>query len=145
MSKTEDFLSTTEEQSVIEAILIAEKNTSGEIRVHLEGHSDNNVYSRAQELFHLLKMDNTKDRNGVLIYVAVQDKQFAIIGDQGINKVVAIDFWDTTKKAIQHQFVRGNFSQGLIDGVTAVGQALTTYFPWQTNDTNQLPNEISKS
>lgn len=144
MSKVEDFLSAEEEQEIVKAIVEAEKNTSGEIRVHIESHSKIEHFKRAQEVFHVLKMDNTKEENGVLIYVAVHDKKFVIYGDKGIDKVVPDNFWDTTKDTIQAQFVQGNFKQGIIDGILKAGFELKKHFPWQHNDTNELSNEVSK-
>lgn len=144
MSKVEDFLTVTEEVEIVEAILKAEKNTSGEIRVHIEAHSKKEHYERAKEVFHLLKMDNTKHENGVLIYVAVNDKKFVICGDKGIDKVVAADFWQTTKDAIQHHFIRGAYKEGIVAGVLKAGTELNSHFPWLSNDTNELSNEISK-
>jgi uncharacterized membrane protein len=144
MSKVEAFLSPEEEQEIVHAIIEAEKNTSGEIRVHIEAHTLLDHFERAQEVFHVLKMDNTKDANGVLIYVAVHDKKFVICGDKGIDKVVPTDFWDTTKNAIQDQFKQGNFKQGIIDGILKAGKELHVHFPWQHNDTNELSNEVSK-
>ena len=143
MSKIEDFLTAEEEQQVIEAIRIAEKNTSGEIRVHLEKNSKIDVYERALEVFHLLKMDNTKLQNGVLIYVAVEDKTFVIFGDEGINNVVEEDFWESTKNVMQGHFKRGHFKQGLVDGILKAGKQLETYFPWETGDKNEIPDDIS--
>lgn len=144
MSKIEDFLTAEEEKAIIEAIRIAEKNTSGEIRVHIEKTSKIDVYERALEVFHMLKMDNTKLQNGVLIYVAVEDKNFVIFGDEGINNVVEDDFWESTKNIMQGHFKRGHFKQGLVDGILKAGKQLETYFPWETGDKNELPNTISK-
>lgn len=144
MSKIEDFLTAQEEQEIVKAIRMAEKNTSGEIRVHIEKSSKVDAYNRSMEVFHFLKMDNTKEQNGVLIYVAVEDKTFVIYGDKGINDIVGKDFWDSTKDAIQAQFKIGNFKQGLIDGILKAGLALEKNFPWHHNDTNELSNEISK-
>lgn len=144
MSKIEEFLSAGEEKQIIEAIRVAEKNTSGEIRVHIEKTSKIDVYERALEVFHMLKMDNTKLQNGVLIYVAVEDKNFVIFGDEGINNVVDDDFWDSTKNIMQGHFKRGHFKQGLVDGILKAGKQLETFFPWETGDKNELPNDISK-
>ncbi|WP_047416490.1 TPM domain-containing protein [Cellulophaga sp. Hel_I_12] len=144
MSKVEDFLSAEEEQEIVTAIIDAEKNTSGEIRVHIEKHSRVAHFERAQELFHLLKMDNTKEENGVLIYVAVTDKKFVIYGDKGIDKVVPKDFWITTKDIIQEHFKKGAFKNGIVAGVLKAGQELEKHFPWHANDTNELSNEVSK-
>lgn len=144
MSKIEAFLTADEEKQIIAAIRSAEKNTSGEIRVHLEKTSEIDVYERALEVFHQLKMDNTKLQNGVLIYVAVEDRNFVIFGDEGINKVVATDFWDSTKDIMQEHFKKGDFKQGLIDGILKAGTQLETFFPWEVGDKNELPDTISK-
>ncbi|BCY28385.1 TPM domain-containing protein [Flavobacterium okayamense] len=144
MSQTEDFLTKEEEQEIVQAIVEAEKNTSGEIRVHLEEHSNKDPLVRAQEVFIELNMQSTKARNGVLIYVGVSDKHLAIIGDEGINKVVENDFWDCTKDVIIANFKEGNYKKGLVEGVLRAGKQLKKYFPYQSDDANELPNEISK-
>jgi uncharacterized membrane protein len=144
MSKEKDFLTKEEEQEVIEAILIAEKNTSGEIRIHLEKTTDLDTYDRALAVFNELKMDETQLKNGVLIYMAVEDKTFVICGDEGINDVVENDFWDSTRDVMVAHFKNGNFKQGLIDGVLRAGEELKKHFPWSEDDTNELSNEISK-
>jgi len=143
-SKVEAFLSPEEEQEVVNAILTAEKNTSGEIRVHIEATSERAPYERAQEVFHQLKMDNTRDANGVLLYIAVDDRAFAICGDKGINALVPDTFWNDTKEVIQKHFKKGNFKQGIIDGVLKAGEELQAHFPYLSNDTNELSNEVSK-
>ncbi len=144
MSRVEDFLSHTDEQEIVQAILTAEKKTSGEIRVHIESHTRLDHFDRAKEVFHLLKMDNTKDENGVIIYVAVNDRKFAIYGDRGIDKVVPENFWNSTKDVIEAHFKKGNHKEGIIDGVMMAGKELETYFPWRHGDTNELSNEVSK-
>lgn len=144
MSKVEDFLTQEEEQEIVEAIRVAEKNTSGEIRVHLEKKTSIDAFERAMEVFHILKMDETKEHNGVLIYVAVKDKTFVIYGDKGINTKVADNFWDTTRDIMVSHFKQGNFKQGLIDGILKAGEELKKFFPYQDDDVNELSNEISK-
>ena len=145
MSKTEDFLSKTEEQEIVQAIVESEKNTSGEIRVHIEEHTEKSPLERAQEVFFELKMDETQDRNGVLFYVCVSDKKFAILGDKGINEAVESDFWDCTKDTVIANFKEGNFKKGLVEGILRAGERLKKYFPFQSDDTNELSNEISRS
>ena len=137
MSKVEDFLTKEEEQAV-------EKETSGEIRVHIEKTTTLATFDRALEVFHLLKMDETELKNGVLIYVAVKDQAFVICGDKGINDLVTTDFWDSTKEAMAAQFKDGHFKQGLIDGISKAGAQLQKYFPFDEKDTDELSNEISK-
>ncbi|CAM1360063.1 conserved hypothetical protein [Tenacibaculum litoreum] len=144
MSKVEDFLTAKEEEEIVQAIREAERNTSGEIRVHIEKTTDVSHYDRALEVFQMLKMFNTQQRNGVLLYIAVDDHKFVIYGDEGINKVVPENFWETTKEAIQNQFKQGNFKQGIIDGVLKAGKELQAHFPWTTDDEDELSNEISK-
>ena len=145
MSKTEDFLSKAEEQEIVQAIVEAEKNTSGEIRVHIEEHTEKSPLERAQEVFFELKMDETQDRNGVLFYVCVSDKKFAILGDKGINEAVESDFWDCTKDTVIANFKEGNYKKGLVEGILRAGERLKQYFPYQSDDTNELSNEISRS
>lgn len=144
MSKVEDFLTQAEEQEIVEAIRIAETNTSGEIRVHLEKTTQLDPYDRALEVFNELKMDETQLKNGVLIYLAVADKTFVICGDQGINDIVTSNFWDSTRDIMVAHFKNGNFKQGLIDGILRAGEELKKHFPWSEDDTNELSNEISK-
>lgn len=144
MSKVEDFLTQAEEQAIVDAILQAEKNTSGEIRVHIEASAKIDHFSRAQQVFHFLKMDNTKDENGVLIYVAVTDKKFVIYGDKGIDKAVPKGFWDTTRDLMSSYFVSGDYKTGIIEGVLKAGEELEAHFPWDHGDINELSDAVSK-
>jgi uncharacterized membrane protein len=143
MSKLEDFLTRLEEAEVIEAIRTAELNTSGEIRVHLEAHSNIDPFERAAEVFEFLHMNNTKLSNGVLIYVAVEDRTLVIMGDKGINDVVAADFWESTKDAIITQFKTGHVKQGLVDGILIAGEQLKKHFPYGSGNGNELSDNIS--
>ncbi len=144
MSKVEDFLTKTEEAEVVEAIRLAEKNTSGEIRVHIEKETSIAPIERAVEVFHELGMDTTQLRNGVIIYVAVKSKQFAIYGDKGINDKVDDDFWNCTKDIMVNHFKTGNNVQALVEGIHNAGEQLKKYFPFEDDDTDELSNEISK-
>lgn len=144
MSKTEDFLTPEAEVEVINAIQTAEKHTSGEIRVHIEKGSKMDALERAKELFHLLKMDNTKLQNGVLIYLDIKHRRFSICGDKGINAVVAPDFWNSTKNIMEFHFKQEKFKQGLIEGILLAGEQLKKHFPWQEDDRNELTDTISK-
>lgn len=140
----EDFLSKAEEKAIVEAIRKAEKNTSGEIRVHIENHTEEDHYEHAQKIFGQLHMHETKLRNGVLIYIAVTDHKFVILGDEGINKKVEKHFWEETKNLMQSHFKKGEFKSGIVAGVLQAGEQLKSHFPWQSEDVNELPNEISK-
>jgi uncharacterized membrane protein len=144
MSKVEDFLTKAEEQEIVQAIGKAEKNTSGEIRVHIEEETSIAAIDRAVEVFQSLNMENTAERNGVIIYVAVKSHQFAIYGDKGINEKVSDDFWNCTKDVMANHFRNGNFKQGLIDGILNAGEQLKKHFPYQDDDSDELSNEISK-
>ncbi|MDO5608201.1 MAG: TPM domain-containing protein [Capnocytophaga sp.] len=140
-----DFLTLEEENDIIDAIRAAELKTSGEIRVHIETHNPiADPYERALEVFEKLGMHNTQSRNAVLFYVAVDDHNFVIFGDEGINEVVPDDFWEKTKDLIVSHFRQGNFKQGLVEGILKAGRILKNYFPYGENDKNELPDEISK-
>ena len=144
MSTTTDFLSKEDEQAIVSAIQQAELNTSGEIRIHIEATSKKEAFERAQEVFGDLQMHKTEQRNGVLLYLAVDDHQFAICGDAGIDKVVADDFWDCTRDIMASNFKKGQFKEGIIAGILNAGEQLKQFFPYQSDDTNELSNEISK-
>lgn len=144
MSITEEFLTAAEEQEIVQAIAMAEKNTSGEIRVHIEKHSDTPPIARAREVFDSLKMYKTQARNGVLFYVGVADHSFAIIGDSGIDDVVESDFWECTKDIVLENFRNKKFKDGLVLGISRAGERLKAFFPYDSDDTNELSNEISK-
>lgn len=143
MSQVEDFLTSVEEESIIQAIRQAEKNTSGEIRVHLERSSEKNALERAKEVFYFLKMDATEAQNGVLFYVAVDDHKFSILGDAGIDKVVPNDFWQSVKDSVLTHFKNGNYAKGLEQGIEETGKKLKQYFPLDSHDLNELSDEIS--
>lgn len=137
------FFSEEEQQRIVQAIRDAENDTSGEIRIHLEDSAKPNALERAQLLFVKLGIHDTAQHNGVLIYLAVNDKQFAIVGDSGINAVVPIDFWDSVRDTMQQHFRGGAFCEGLCAGIHAAGEKLKTFFPHQDDDINELSDEIS--
>lgn len=145
MPETTAFLSKADEQEIVAAIVIAEKNTSGEIRVHIEENSTKPSMERAKEVFHILNMDATELKNGVLFYICTQTKSFAILGDKGINELVAPDFWNSTKDVVLDKFKAGQYKDGLIKGIIEAGIQLKKYFPYNDEtDTNELSNEISR-
>lgn len=144
MEAADNFLTPEEEQSLINAIGVAEKNTSGEIRIHIEKRTNMDPLKRAIAVFNLLKMNATADRNGVLLYVAVESKKFAIIGDKGIHEKVNANFWDSEKDLVLSYFKKGNFSKGLELAVLDVGEKLKYFFPYKSDDINELDDEISK-
>jgi uncharacterized membrane protein len=143
MVKAEDFFSKEGRTRILEAIKAAELNTSGEIRVHLEDSCQGEVLDCAAMIFERLKMHKTEKRNGVLFYLAIQDKKFAILGDAGINAVTPDNFWDEIKITMQSFFKEDKFAEGLVSGIGMAGEALNKHFPYDRNDKNELPDDIS--
>ena len=138
-----NFFSKREEEAIINAIRDAELNTSGEIRVHLEDNMKGNVLDVSVRVFKELGMEKTSARNGVLILIAPIEKQFAIIGDEGINAVVPENFWDEEKNLMQEHFKAGAFCKGVCKVIEQIGEKLKAHFPYQSDDVNELPDEIS--
>lgn len=134
-----------QKEAMVAAIQQAEKDTSGEIRVHIENRSKIKVLDRAADVFAELKMHKTALRNGVLIYVALLDHQLAILGDAGINTKVPSNFWDSIKNNMVEKFKQGLITEGICEAVIAAGEQLKTYFPYQEDDVNELPDDISFS
>ena len=139
----EDFLHAAREKQLIQAIREAEKDTSGEIRIHLDTHSDMPHLARAKAVFTRLNMHQTQARNGVLFYVAIADRAFAILGDKGIDEVVPDDFWESIRDSMRERFKQGKFTEALVNGIREAGKALKQYFPHRDDDVNELPDEIS--
>lgn len=133
-----------EQKRIVEAIRQAEKATSGEIRVHVEPHcASADPMQRAIEVFAHLGMNQTKEQNGVLFYLAYTDRKFAILGDKGINAKVPDNFWTSTKDLLRSHFAAGNYATGLSQGIERAGQQLKQYFPYASDDTNELADDIS--
>jgi uncharacterized membrane protein len=132
-----------EKKQIVDAIKEAEKNTSGEIQVHLENHCKEDVMDHAAYIFKTLKMHKTELRNGVLFYMAIKDHKFAILGDAGINNKVPENFWDDIKEHMLSHFKNGDLTAGLSEGIKMAGEQLAAHFPYQKDDENELPDEIS--
>ena len=144
MIKTaKDFFSKEQKEDIRQAVLNAELDTSGEIRVHIETSCKGDVMDRAAFIFDKMGMQKTEKRNGVLFYLAVQNRRFGVLGDQGINAVVPEDFWDDLKNILLNHFREERFTEGLIEGIGMVGTKLKKNFPYQTGDVNELSDEIS--
>jgi len=137
------FFSKEQQAQILAAVKEAEMETSGEIRVHIESSLKGDVLDRAAWLFNKLGMDKTAERNGVLFYLAVNDKKFAILGDMGINAKVHTGFWDDISEHLKKNFKEGRFTEGLSDGIIMAGNQLKTHFPFKKDDVNELPDEIS--
>ncbi|MBS1524042.1 MAG: TPM domain-containing protein [Bacteroidetes bacterium] len=132
-----------EQQRIRRAIEDAEKETSGQIRVCIEKTCSEEVLDRAAKYFHQLDMHKTKQRNGVLIYLATVDRKFAIIGDRGINKTVPKDFWDDAKDEMLKHFRYGDLVEGIVTGLKIAGDHLRQYFPHRAGGSNELPDDIA--
>ena len=143
MSNAITILNHEEDQRVVEAIRQAELNTSGEIKVHIENRCKGDVEQRSLFIFDKLKLNETQLRNGVLIYLAVKEHKFAILGDEGINNVVEDGFWNDVKDLMLSHFKEGRFAEGLEQGIMRCGEKLKAYFPYQSDDINEIPDEIS--
>lgn len=140
----EKLFSESDREQIISAIQAAELRTSGEIQVHIENYCKGDLMDRAAEVFAMLKMYQTKERNGVLFYLAVRDHKFAILGDGGINRVVEPDFWEKTKDLMKEKFQQGRFTDGLVLGIQSAGTKLQHHFPYdEDTDINELPDDIS--
>ena len=126
-----------------DAIAQAELKTSGEIRVHIDKACEGDPVKRAIEVFEELKMHETELRNGVLIFIAFSNQKLAIIGDKGINELVPSNFWDSTRDAMIQLFKEGRFTEGICAVVNEAGKQLSTYFPLEEGDVNELSNKIS--
>jgi uncharacterized membrane protein len=142
MSSAEKFFTEEKRVEILKAIAEAEKNTSGEIRLFIEDKCNDDVLDRAAFIFKELKMLETNERNGVLFYLAMDSKKFAILGDVGINQKVHKDFWFDIKLAMQNHFTAGEFAEGLGKGIRMAGEALSTHFPFKKDDLNELSNDI---
>lgn len=141
--KADDIFGPAERERLQKAISEAELQSSGEIRVHIEDQCKEEVLDHAAFIFNALDMHKTSARNGVLIYMAIIDHKFAIIGDSGINDVVEDNFWESTKNKMKQQFIAGDIIGGLEAGIKEAGERLKKYFPYQSDDIDELSNEIS--
>ena len=140
--KALDYFTAQDKERIGHSVKDAEKNTSGEIRVYLEDHCKGDVMDRAAFVFAELQMHKTEQRNGVLIYLALKEKKFAVIGDAGINTIVGPDFWNSVKELMLGHFKHGRFTDGLMAGIAEAGKILQTHFPFEKGDTNELSDEV---
>lgn len=143
MTRSRDFFTSEQQAQLISAIQEAEKNTSGEIRLHIDTTCDSDVVQRTLEVFDQLKMGETQLKNGVLFYLAIETRDFTIIGDKGIHDLVPENFWDEVKDLVLEHFKQGDFVGGLSEGIKLCGVKLKAHFPYQQDDVNELSDEIS--
>jgi uncharacterized membrane protein len=143
MKPAAHFFTKEEEKALVQAISEAEKQTSGEIRIHLAGKCEGNELDEAARIFTRLGMEKTAERNGILIYIAVESRKMAVIGDKGIHEKVGQEFWEKLTQKIISEFTAGNKAEVLCESIIACGKALALYFPRLPDDKNELSNEIS--
>jgi len=137
------FFSRKEKTQILSAVREAERNTSGEIRVHLEYKTRGPVYGYAQKVFQRIGMTKTAQRNGVLIFLATHDKKLAVLGDVGINEKVPEGFWNDVVGIMQEHFKQNKFAEGISEAVLRIGEKLKAYFPYEASDKNELSDNIS--
>lgn len=143
-----DFLSTDDEKAIVAAIASAEKQTTGEIHVHISEVtvSKDGVMSDAIRLFKKLNLDKTAQRNGVLIFIAVKDRNFAIVGDQAVHAILGDTGWQSVASMLKGYFQSGHYRQGLVEAIEKIGAVLKQHFPPITSkNVNELSDEISRS
>jgi uncharacterized membrane protein len=143
MGAAKKLFSDADRNAIVSAISDAEENTSGEIRVHIESSFKGDVLDQAAYIFKKLGMVETEQRNGVLFYLAVKNRSFAILGDAGINAVVPENFWEDVRNTMQKEFVEGRMTEGLVKGIHMAGEKLKKHFPHQSDDVNELSDDIS--
>jgi uncharacterized membrane protein len=137
------FFTTEQQEKLLAAIREAEKETSGEIRLHIDSVCNEDVLDRAAWMFKKLGMEKTAARNGVLFYLAFKDHKYAILGDAGINARVPEGFWDCISELLAANFREGKFTEGLSEGILLAGRQLKQHFPFRKEDVNELTDEIS--
>ncbi len=139
------FFSKSEKGKIIQAIRDAEMQTSGEIRLHLERKAKEDILAHAQQEFERIGMTRTKYRNGVLIFIGIRSRRFAILGDEGIDRKVPAGFWNSVVEETAKAFREDRFADGLTGAIMKIGEKLREYFPYHREDVNELPDEISYS
>ena len=142
--KQREFFTAEEKKSIVDAIRYSEKRTSGEVRVFVESRCRYvDAIDRAAELFFRLEMERTDDRNAVIVYLAMKDRQLAVFGDENIHKKVGSEYWNTVVGKMLRDFDKENFANGIRQCVTEIGEALHLYFPYDNDtDKNELPDDI---
>lgn len=143
MSSAKDFFSEVQVSNIGAAIAAAEAKTSGEVRVHIEKKCPGDALAETEKWFGKLGMHQTEFRNGILIYLAVESRVFAVYGDEGIHEKVTQQFWDEISRDMEAKFREGKFTEGLIEVITRIGEQLHQYFPASANDKDELPNDVS--
>ena len=139
------FPNTTAKKKIVEAITAAEKLSSGEIRVHVRSRCGEDALHEAKKVFHRLKMHKTRERHGVLIFVALESRRFAILGDRGIHGPAGGDFWACARDVMAGHFSKGRILEGIVAGIEKAGEELKKHFPNDKQDRNELPDTVTGS
>lgn len=142
--KTRSFLKQLDHDCIVEAIRRAESKTTGELRVHVSNHAVQDVEAEAAKRFESLGMTATRERNGVLLYLAPRTRRFAVIGDQAIHARCGHEFWTAIAAAMESKLRAGRFTEAIIDGVERAGEALARLFPRGAGNPNELTDEVSE-
>lgn len=137
------FFTQEQQDTLIQAIREAERNSSGEIRIHVIRSSSEDLLSKGQRLFEKLGMTKTRDRNGILFLLELSHRRFAILGDKGIHQKVPAEFWEEIRAALFEHFHQGRFVEGLCAGIARCGEKLKAFYPWQSDDRNEVADEIT--
>ena len=145
MTTARHFFTEDEQQRIVAAISEAESLTSGEIRLHLENFCPGNEVHVASRIFTSLDMHKTRDRNGVLIYIATVSHKIAIVGDKGIHEKLGSAYWEKMVEGLIQQFKARHKADGLVACIKDLGAQLGRYFPRSHDDEDELTNEISYS
>jgi uncharacterized membrane protein len=142
--KQKELIAKLDQARIVEEIRLAELKSSGEIRVHIQPHVyKGDAQKTAERTFERLGMTKTEQRNGVLLFIACEEQQFAIVGDSGINDIVGHDFWEGIARQLGEAFRAGRFTDGIVEAVHTVGERLIDHFPRSGQDQNELADEIS--
>ena len=140
------FFTKAEQKAIVDSIAEAETLSTGEIRTFIERDLENpgvDPYLRAREVFAQLGMQNTAERNGVLVYLAVRSRKFAIVGDEELHKLVGEDYWIDIRNQLAAEFAVERFAEGMVAAIRAIGDSLSSYFPPRSDDINELPDDIA--
>ncbi len=142
--KRKEFFSAADKEQIVQAIRLAERATSGEIRIYVESKNPFvDAIDRAREIFFKLKMQKTEHRNAVLLYIAMDHHELALFGDEGIYNKAGADYWNNAVTEMIGKFTKENLSNGLADCVRMIGETLQKEFPYEAStDKNELPDDI---
>ena len=135
-----NFFTRAEKERIANAIKHVEQQTSGEICVHLATRGRGNIMEQTMDAFKKLGMVNTRERNGVLIYLSLRNRQFSILGDQGIHGRVGTEFWEESASKMSQSFSKGEFEKGVLETIYVLGNHLKKHFPRKPDDRNELPS-----